>query len=174
MYPSGASAAWTSYRAHVAGPLADDEALTSLARFPEPAALRRLLREGTPVPLHDPAFDAMFVGRPSRIWDWPGVREMGAVLLLDPWPLSPLKASVHDALIVDARAPVPPERTIYVPDPECAALAEGCETFAEARARMPADWRRRLDAALARIDAHIAKALAAAAAPPATDDTGAR
>lgn len=154
-YPAPDWASWSAYRELVAGPLGEDDALGALARFPGPAALRRLLREGTPVALHPPERDAMFAGLPERIWAWPGVREMGAVILLDPWPLSPLRARGPEGYVVGARTPPPEGSTIYVPDEECARAAAPCETFAEARARMPSDWRERLDAALARIDAYV-------------------
>jgi len=159
VYPRGRGEGWTRYRELIGPPLGDDEPLSQLVRFPGPAALRRMLREDAPLTLHREGFDCVFVGDPEAIWAWEGVAAMGAVSLLDPWPLSPLRARGVDGFLIDARQVVPPETTVYVPDPECCRAVGPARTWEEARELLPPDYGARVGEALARIDRYIARAL---------------
>ena len=160
-YPNPACDAFAAYPDLQGETLGAHDRLGALARAPSPAAVRRLLCGDAQTPLHDPRFDAMFVGTLDRIWAWPGAREFGVVVLLNPWSLSPVRAGAFDGYLVSTTT-IDPDATAYAPDEEVASLVAGARTWAEARSALPSDYGARLRAALQRVDGYISEAVSMA------------
>ena len=144
-----------SYASLRGAPLADGDAFEALARMPGPGALWRLLAEDAPFSLHADGFDAAFVGELDEIWSWPGAREFGVVVLLDPLALGPVRALEFDGYIVDATVAIPRDGTVFAPDPETAQAVAPASDWPEARTLLPHDYKQRITESLRRIERYM-------------------
>lgn len=113
-----------------------------LLRFSGPLPLLELL-EGAPLRLHRPDAARVHLGD-AQLWDWPGVREFGAIAVLDVDRFDPVGDAFQAAagwslLTPSAAAKVGPDDALYVPDAESAAAIAGARRVSEAQALLPTD-----------------------------------
>ena len=127
----------------------------TLLRFPGPLVLLRVLAGERPT-LHQPGAARVFLGD-ERLWDWPGVREFGALALFDADRFSPEPHGIEGwftsaVALIDPL--LGPEDTLYVPDAECASMVSACRTARAARRRLPPDHGPRVERARAAMVAY--------------------
>lgn len=124
----------------------------ALLRYPGPLALLRVL-EGEAPALHHPEAPQVFLGD-DRLWAWPGVREFGALALLDADRLGPIPHPVIDGWYTCAVRPLSRREVLYVPDAECAQCVQPAPNATAARKHLPADYDRRVAAAASAMRAY--------------------
>ncbi len=127
----------------------------TLLRFPGPLALLRVLSGEVPS-LHHADAARVFLGD-ERLWDWPGVREFGALSVFDADRFGPAPHGVDGWYTCPVQA-LGPDDALYVPDAECASLVAGCRTARAARRRLPPDHGPRVERARAAMVAYDAVA----------------
>ena len=136
-----------------------------LLRFPGPLALQRVLAGERPT-LHHADAPRVFLGD-DRLWDWPGVREFGALAILDADRFAPVPHGI-DGWFTCAVRPLGPDDALYVPDPECARAVSGARTARTARRRLPDEYGTRVERARAAMADYDALAARIEAARPAS------
>lgn len=127
----------------------------TLLRFPGPLALLRVLAGEAPC-LHHAEASRVFLGD-ERLWDWPGVREFGALAVFDVDRFGPVPHGIEGWYTCPVQ-PLGPDDALYVPDAECASMVAGCRNARAARRRLPPDLAPRIERARAAMVAYDAAA----------------
>ncbi|MFT6398307.1 MAG: hypothetical protein ACJAYU_003065 [Bradymonadia bacterium] len=122
--------------------------------MPGPGPIWNLLVKDAPPMLHSAEFDAAFVDTLDAIWEWPGAREFGVVVLLRPFELRPVVATEIGGYIIDV-AGLDPDATVYAPDPEVARAVAPANCWDDARSLLPADYKDRLQEAVGRVERYM-------------------